>query len=425
MLNNVICVLSSLAVMLSLLPMQPLKAQDNSRPWAPAAFPISYWCGPPDAFTTIDRYREIKAAGFTHVMPPCGGAATVDRNRTILGLCAAVGLKAFISDARMPLRITGEADAKARLEAIVRDYKGYAALEGYFLADEPGAGAFPGLAEVVAYLRRIDPTHYTYINLFPNYANEQQLGTRTYEEHVRRFYQQVRPFVLSFDHYHFLTSGDRPGFFDNLALMRKLSLEYGVAFWNIVLAVQHGPYRNLTAGEISYEAMQTLVYGGKGLLWFTYWQPDDASFNWSHAMVNLNGTHDPHYEMVQRVNHEVGALGSQLLHATSRAVFQTGALAPGATAAPRDAPITASGPAHLTIGLFDAPQSKHLVLVTNADYRQPADARLHIAASRRQLRRFDPLTGRWRPVLDAISGPHGSASITLGLPPGGAALLRW
>src|SRR5256885_11424307 len=32
-------------------------------------FPISYWCGPMPEFATLERYKEIKDAGFTFVMP--------------------------------------------------------------------------------------------------------------------------------------------------------------------------------------------------------------------------------------------------------------------------------------------------------------------------------------------------------------------
>ena len=49
-------------------------------------------------------------------------------------------------------------------------------MEAYHIVDEPGAAAFAGLGRLVAYLRQRDPGHLAYINLFPTYANEQQLG---------------------------------------------------------------------------------------------------------------------------------------------------------------------------------------------------------------------------------------------------------
>src|SRR5215218_10294590 len=98
----------------------PSRATKGDSVWRPTEFVLSFWCGPPEPFTTPERYREIKFAGFTHVMPPCA-ATTLALNRTILDLCARFGLKAFVADGRMPLRITGEPDAKARLDAIVAD----------------------------------------------------------------------------------------------------------------------------------------------------------------------------------------------------------------------------------------------------------------------------------------------------------------
>ena len=191
-------------------------------------FPIGYWCGPPADFTTIERYREIKDAGFTFAMPPCS-ATSPELNKKILDLCEAVGLKAFVTDARMPLSLPNDL-ARARLDAIVEDYSKHPALAGYFYVDEPGAGAFGGLGEVVAYLKTRDPAHPTFINLLPNYANAQQLGTTSYDDHVRKFIEQVQPQLVSYDHYHFTTSGDRAGFLENLISVRNATVAKHLPF---------------------------------------------------------------------------------------------------------------------------------------------------------------------------------------------------
>jgi hypothetical protein len=249
-------------------------------------FPISFWCSPPEKFITVEECRKIAEAGFTLVMPPC---SSVDSriNHKILDTSQAVGLRAIIMDTRMPMSVTGVADAKARLDAIVADYSKHPALAAYFVVDEPSAGSFPGLAEVVAYLHEKDPAHPAYINLFPNYANGAQLGVPSYDEYVERYIKTVKPFVVSYDHYHFLTHSDRPGFFENLASIRKISLDHGLPFWNIVLAIPHFDYRPLTEAEKRYEAMQTLAYGGHGIFFFTYWQP--AAKDWGNAIVNFDG----------------------------------------------------------------------------------------------------------------------------------------
>ena len=423
-----LCSMSNLALLIAIMLLQinmtSAKAQPTQpQPWQPQEFPIGFCCGPPEPFITLERYREIKAAGFTHVTPPCG-PTTVETNRHILGLCAIVGLKAFMTDARMPLLITGEPNARERLEAIVKDYRGYSALEGYFITDEPSAAAFKGLGEVVAYLRQLDPAHQAYINLLPNYANAEQLGTPTYEQHVRQFAQTVQPFVLSYDHYHFLTGGERPLFFKNLDTMRQAAGEFHIPFWQIVLCVQHGPYRNLTEGELSYEAMQTLVYGGKGLFWFTYWQPDDPAFVWQHAMINRDGSHDPHYAMVQRVNSALQALGTELLRADSEMVFQTGTIPPGGTPRPATAPLDIIGNSNLSIGLFDDHKRHTLALITNTNYSHETTATVQIVGHKK-LWQFDALTRKWSRLHDAKAQPNGTTAISLRLSASGAALLRW
>lgn len=400
----------------------PTLIADNS-----SVFPISFWCGPPDKFISAERFQEIKEAGFTHVMPPCGGAANAERNRMILDFSQQAGLKAFIADSRMTTVLTGMPDAKARLNAIINDYKMHPALAGYSITDEPGAGAFPGLAEVVAYLKENDAPHPAYINLFPNYASAGQLGVATYEQYLREFAGKVKPSVLSYDHYHFLHNSDRPLFFANLAAARKVSQEFQLPFWQIVLAVQHGPYRNLTEGELRYEAMQTLAYGGKGLMWFTYWQPDDPSFQWSHAMINLDGSRDPHYDMIKRVNHEVAAFGQQLLQANSSVVFHSGQVPPGGTQSPGNVPILIAGKGDFTIGLFDNSSKsapKTLAFITNADYRNAITTEVMVKTGHSKLQRFNPMTRQWQMVAGA-GKPDGDIIIPLHLTPGGAALLGW
>jgi hypothetical protein len=391
----------------SVLPTIAHAADDQPPPLALDGFPISYWCGPPADFTTIERYREIKDAGFSFVMPPCSGASR-ELNRKILDLCDEVGLKAFIADGRMPMVISGIEGAESRLNAIVADYSKHPAFLGYFVTDEPATGAFPGLRQVVQYLRQRDPKHPAFINLLPNYATPDQLGAPTYDEYVRQYVQQIRPFAVSWDHYHFLNGSDRPGFVENLSAVRSVALQEHVPFWQIVLAVQHGPYRNLTEGELRYEAMHTLVYGGKGLLWFTYWSPGavDKSFAWSHAMINPDGTHDPHFEIIRRINSEVRKIGGELLDCESTQVLPP-----------------AKGGQPFTTGLFTSKSGEHLAMLASDDYRQPIDAQITVEAEASKISRFEIDRREW--VAAGGKAMDGKTTLSLRLHPGGAALLKW
>src|SRR5579862_1094629 len=300
--------------------------------WTPKSFPISFWCGPPDPYITPERYRQVADAGFNLLMPPCEGPSTAERNRRILNTARGAGLKAFLQDDRMPMAITGIPDARKRLDAIVSDYSRHAAFGGYFVTDEPSVSAFAGLAEIVAYLRSKDPNHPAYINLLPTYAEDHQLGATSYEQYVQQFVDTVHPFAISYDHYHFLKTGDRPGFFENLRIVRQVAGQSMLPFWQIVLATQHGGYRSLTEAEKRWEAMQSLAYGATGILYFTYWTPADHSFQWGDAIIRHDGTPTPQYAEVKRITADVSAIGKYLLNAVPVTVFENGDLPPGGTA---------------------------------------------------------------------------------------------
>lgn len=391
--------------------------------WSPKQFPISFWCGPPDPYITVERYRQVSAAGFNYLMPPCEGASTVERNRKILDTAKAAGLKAFLQDNRMPMAISGVDDAKSRLDAIVADYAKHPAFAGYFITDEPNASAFKGLGEVVAYLREKDPKHPAYINLFPNYASTDQLGATTYDLYVSHYIRDVKPFAVSYDHYNFLKSGDRPEFFANIDSVRTLALENHLPFWQIVLSVPHGGYRPLTEAEKRWEAMQTLAYGAKGLMFFTYWTPGDKSFEWGPAIIAHDGNPTPQYEEVKRINADVQALGKYLIDAVPSGVFQTGNIAPGGRAREQGTPVRFPGAGDATVGLFL--RDTHLyVLFANRDYKKATVADVALTNGEHSVEKLNKSNGRWSGVKGK-KNDDGDFITRLDLAPGDAELYRW
>ncbi|HLV78664.1 MAG TPA: hypothetical protein VKT32_00240, partial [Chthonomonadaceae bacterium] len=343
------------------------------------------------------------------------------------------GLKVILSDARMPLAITGHSDAENALKAIVSDYHRYPALLGYFLTDEPGADQFVGLAEVVAALHKLDPDHLVYINLFPNYATNNldahpsQLGTDNYPLYLQQFVQTVKPDLLSFDFYGFLEKGDRPGFYGNLAAAQRAlaSAPPLTPLWPVVLSVQHGPYRALTENELRFEAMQALVYGAQGLTYFTYWLPqDDKTFTWSHGILNREGTPGPLYEAISAVNRQVKDIGKWLYGARNLATFQTGDVPLDGKAQEDDVPAKVTGPGNLSVGLFRDQIGFLYVLVTNRDYAKPVSTQVLLDAGDHPLQALDLAKNRWNPTTGPKNG-DGETTLELDLPPAGAALFRW
>jgi hypothetical protein len=374
--------------------------------WHSDTFAIGFWCGPPVKFTTLERYQEIKDAGFTVVFPPNGGA-TLEVNRKILDYCQQLGLKAFVYDSRIPVGGATDPKVRAGIDAAVADYAKHPALAGYHIADEPGPGAYPALGEVIARLREKDPAHFGYINLLPTYAPEWAIG-KSYDEYVRGFVEKVKPPLISYDNYGF-AAGDPSALFNNLAAVRKVSLETGVPFWNIVLVTQHGPYRNVTEGDLRFQAMNTLAYGATGLMWFTYWSPADSdkSFNWQHAIINEDGSRDPHYDMVKRVNFDTQALGSILIKAKSADIFPASDRA--------KAPLKIDGDVLITT--FRTTDGQTIAMVVNSSWEKPlkTEAALRDEISKAEL--YDRAAKKWTPIHNG--------KFALELAPGDAMLVRW
>ena len=401
----------------------PARAADVKSAYNPEEFTISYWAGPPADFNTAERYREVAEANFTLALPADGGMTVAD-NKKMLDYCQAAGLKAIIYDGRIPREIGSSAEAKKAIDAIVADYAAHPALLGYSITDEPNAAAFDGLAQVVAYLKEKDPKHPGFINILPTYARDfpGTLGTDTYEQHVRLYADKVKPFVISYDHYHFTNEGDRADFFENLETIRRVSLEKGIPFWNIVLVTQHFGYRHLTEPELRFEAMQTLAFGARGLLWFTYWMPRGvpAPEGWKHSLILADGSRDPHYDMVKAINADVKAIGDVLGGCDSTTVFHHGE---GATIKMTTSPIMPKegDAAKLTVGVFKSRDgAKTLALIANRDYKQPAKTSVVVQPISAAVEQFEPAKKTW------VAVPHGTdAAVPVAFPAGGGVLLRW
>ena len=267
--------------------LQDARGGETPSSWKQKDFIITFWSPPPADDKTL---AAVAAEHYNLTWVPEEG---LDR-------AASHGLRAMLTSDLLSPAVLDDPPRRSRLEALIRRVKQHPALEAYFLTDEPGAGAFPGLGKLVAYLRQHDPAHLAYINLFPTYANEQQLGVsadaaararvgipqnyagvgvsdRTvlaYRDHLKKYLEIVKPDLISYDHYHFLKSSDGGQYFLNLALIREAALEARKPFLNIIQASTVEPsWRLPDAGELRFLAFTTMAYGGRGISYFLYWGP--------------------------------------------------------------------------------------------------------------------------------------------------------
>ncbi len=313
-------------------------------------FHITYYHGPTaEEIIKNDTIADIAAAGFT-LIPLHYDTET---NKKALKIMNYYGIKAMVSDPRL-CNVYTQKDFDSVDSVISEIASNYAEFDrlilGWDITDEPNAADFPILGAIIDAVNRITPGKEAYINLLPNYAIPEQLGTQDYSTYLEEFVNTVKPHTISYDHYHFLGRehrkaimnlnvddnerlirlaaeqvDNRGGFFENIEEIRKIGLKYNIDAMLIVLLTEHGPYRNLTYAELLWEVNMCLAYGFKRLSYFTYWEPaPDEHWQWAHAMVNRKGNKEQHYYDVQLINALLLTAGQYLFREKSEAVFHIG-----------------------------------------------------------------------------------------------------
>ena len=180
------------------------------------------------------------------------------------------------------------------------------AVYAIYLRDEPNASHFPQLniwSEAVK-KQRIMP----YINLFPDYASSEQLGTKDYQEHLDKYVDICKPPYLSYDNYSLFEGQrlDEVRFYGNMESIRDKSLQAGIPFWNVILSNAHFKYAEPSDATLAIQVYSTLAYGGKGIGYFTYYAPQVG--NYRLAPIDRFGYRTKTWAMMRNINLQIHSL---------------------------------------------------------------------------------------------------------------------
>jgi len=370
---------------------------------------VTYWAGPS---LTDAVAQQMVEGGFNLVW--CGSEKELD-------VAGRHGLRGLFTNGLLAPASLDDPNRREQLDALIARVSKHPAFYAYYLIDEPNASQFPLLGKLVAYLRQRDPLHLAYINLFPTYANNKQLGTKgdvvtAYKEHLRLYIKQVKPSLISYDHYQFRLKGDSDQYFLNLAMIRRAAQEVGVPFLNIVQACTWAPdaIRVPNPDELRYLVYSTLAYGAQGISYYVY-----ACVNHQGSLVSLDGTPGPLYHAVKSYNREFVASARELQLLHSLGVYHTSMREPGCEPLPADtlfhldSPQSPTLPRGFLLGFFGAVEKSTHVVVVNLDYTAEVSTSL---VGPGELELFDATTAQWTSAK--------KAAIELILPPGGGKLVR-
>ncbi len=343
--------------------------------WTQDRFEIGGWIVPPVSFHTDAVFGQMEAAGFTLMTGPHQrDNEDVQSNKRFLDLCRRHGLRYIVRDSRMHLDPQTDEDKHA-LDAMIADYKGHPALYGYFLMDEPKPSDYRRLAGLHAYLQAKDPSHLTYINLYPNYGGPDQLEFPDYDGYVKGFIDAVHPLMLSYDHYPFLKTRDRDNWFANLEVVRRDSLKQGIPMWVIIQALQDATrYRPPTLNQMYWQVNTALAYGAKSIWYFPYWsvgKPDKPE-EWHYLGVILpDGRPGPQFEAAKEINPQLKALGPLLMGLKSVSVTHLGNVPLRGEPFHADDLIASAHGDQIVIGRFEDRLGKPVLILANRDWDKP------------------------------------------------------
>lgn len=375
-------------------------------PWQIGTPIVTYWCGPA---LTEDVARQMLEGGFNLVW--CGSEDELD-------IAHRYGLRGQLRSGLISPASLDDPDRRAKLDALIDRVRKHPALYSYYIIDEPNASQFPALGRLFAYLRQRDPGHLAYINLFPTYANNQQLGTQgdvvtAYKEHLRQYVEHVKPALVSYDHYQFTINGDSKQYFLNLSMIRRTAQDAGVPFLNIVQACTWAPQamRIPNTDELRYLVYTTVAYGAQGISYYVYACPNHYG-----SLVSLDGKPGPLYYALKSYNPEFVAIAGELQARRSLAVYHTAMQEPGCVRLPDDPPFrldAGKSPRGLLLGLFGRKKNPTHAVIVNLDYTKQVTARI---TAPEKIKIFDPATIKWTASK--------TAPVNLNLPPGGGILIR-
>lgn len=352
-------------------------------------FAIGFWVAPPAMEGLDERYQEMVDANFTLAIGTSGSSVQEHLQR-----CERLGLRVIAA-------ASGPAD----------QLPDNPACWGYLVVDEPGAAAFADLAKRTEEIRQARPGRFGYINLFPNYASAAALGTATYDEHVARFVREVKPEVLSMDHYPLMRPGadTRGAYCENLETMRHHSLAAGIPFWNYFYSMPFNDRLDPTEAQIRWQISTSVAYGAKGVLYFCYWTPGKGAggageFPKGGAIITAEGRKTRHYDEARRINAELKLLGPTLMKLTSTGVLRltTGTNAAALAGSPiRSLTHVAGDPeAEFIIGNLRHVDGRRAAMLVNHNYSFTAWPVVEFDADLKDVVEVDKATGREVPVTD-------------------------
>ena len=216
-----------------------------------------------------------------------------------------------------------------------RKYIEHPACAGVLFADEPGIEDFEQIRDAWRQFRKHTRDKMFYLNLLPVYAQNNQFqsgasawkfgnprGTREeYAHYIEEYLSVVHPEYISYDYYPM--EGAFPNItedhFWQLSYIRKKTQEEGIPFYCFIQCCSWNPelVRDPGGSEILWQVSSAVLYGCKGIQYFTFLNPFEDALVGSQFIGNLmdsNGKATEKMSVVKSINEHLNAIGADIMN---------------------------------------------------------------------------------------------------------------
>lgn len=404
---------------------KPLKPAVSDLP-----FIISYWCGPPKAETTIERYKEIAEAGFNVAFPAIDtlwspfDKAAEEHNAKYLDICKEAGLKALVWDGSIPSGAgwnEAQPDEIPKIEkaidAMNARYAAHPAFLGYLLGTEPMPGHLARMGVVNQYLQKTAPKALAYINLLPLYTFTPRTG---YEDYVGDYISKVKPTLVSWEHLQQIRGWPPPGapgtldegtYWTNLEIMRQRSTEAGIPFQQTIASLKtivgDRTLRECTEADLKWQVYTSLAFGCRGVTYFTYWDSKELAVSGAPAIMALDGKPDKKYDYVKRLNARIAKLGPTLTKLVCTGAYCSGEpIPPGGIELADDAPVKKIEGGRSLVGCFHDGAGKRYIFIVNRTLKFIVTSKVTLDAKAESVSEISQETGELLEPTPLTDGMH-------------------
>ncbi|MBR5175711.1 MAG: hypothetical protein IKW89_07240 [Bacteroidales bacterium] len=219
-----------------------------------------------------------------------------------------------------------ETNPLSKYEEAAASFQDHPAIWGIDIGDEPSALDFPYYGEVMRKVEDLFPNQFAFLNLYPNYASvsqntavqtKNQLGTPTYEEHIKQYCENVPADYLSYDFYYKNVGVAKD--YSNLRVVSDACRSTGRGMWVTVQVNSYDPKVWITENELRFQAYSALAFGAENITWACY-----TAGWWTNQVLDEKGVKTQQYDKLKKVNAELHAIGGDYMRYSSKSTTFVG-----------------------------------------------------------------------------------------------------